>query len=148
MKRFLSFFIALLLVFALGGCQSDYKKADELSIDFIKALLMRDEDEMKRYLHPDFVKSALPDDEFYKELEENAYFTVGNELDALDSTMKTYLDDTSLDGTVLECCYVARTNEVFYNFEILILENESGYGIISVAAALNRDPNYYQMGQE
>lgn len=147
MKRIFSLTLALLMVFGLCACQSDYKKADEFAVEFIKALLDRDEEKMKEYLHPDYAESALPDDEFYKELEENAYFSVGNSLDGLDSTMKTYLEDESLDGTALECCYVARSNEVFYNFEIIILENDNGYGIVSVAAALNRDPNYYKMGQ-
>ena len=147
MKRFFSLLLTFLMVFMLCACQSDYKKADELAVEFISALLMRDEEKMKQYLHPDHVDSALPGDEFYKELEENAYFSVGNSLDGLDSTMKTYLEDESLDGTVLECCYVARSNEVFYNFEIIVLENDNGYGIVSVAVALNRDPNYYKMGQ-
>lgn len=144
MKKIFSLFLALLTVFSFCACESDYKKADEAAVGFITALLLRDEERMKQYLHPDYTDSALPDDEFYKELEENAYFSVGNTLDGLDSTMKTYLDDEALDGTALECCYVARSNEVFYNFELIVLENDNGYGIVSVAAALNRDPNYYQ----
>ncbi len=147
MKKLLSLVVATIFIFTLCSCQSEYKKADELSLGFIKAMLLRDEESMKSYLHPDFVDSALPNDEFYKELEENAYFTVGNTLDGLDSTMKTYLDDETLDGKALECCFVARTNELFYNVELIILENDNGYGIVSVAVALNRDPNYYKTEQ-
>ena len=146
MKKILSFLLSLLMVFGLCACQSSYKKADELSVEFIKAFLVRDEEKMKQCLHPDYIDSALPDDEFYNELIENACFSIGNTLDGLDSTMKTYLDDESLDGNALECCYVARSNEAFYNFEIIILENDNGYGIVSVAAALNRDPKYYKLG--
>ncbi len=144
MKRIVSFVLLTFMLFSLFGCESDFKRADSLAKEFISALLLRDEEGMKTYLHPDYVDSAMPNDEFYNFLIENEYFSVGNELTALDSMTKDYLEDDSLNGKAIECGYVVRTNELFYNFELIILENDNGYGVVSVTAALNRDVKYYQ----
>ncbi len=142
MKKILTVLTALILVVTLCGCESNFERADEAAMGFIKAMLLRDEDGMKDFIHPDYKKTAVPDDEFYKALE-TQYFEIGHTLDALDSATKTYMEDTSIDGEVLQCGYVARVNELFYNVELIILENDNGYGVISVAMALNTDINYY-----
>lgn len=142
MKRIFATAIAFIMIFSLCSCESNFKRADETALSFITAMLLRDENAMLAHIHPDYSDSALPDDAFYENLKAQ-YLDIGHELTALDSATKTYLDDTSLDGTVLECGYVARANELFYNVELIILDNENGYGVISVALTLNTDPNYY-----
>ena len=142
MKRLLALLTALLLLLTLCGCESDFKNADEAAMGFIKAMLLRDEDAMSDFIHPDYRSSAIPDDEFYEALS-TQFFEIGHPLDALDSVTKTYMEDSSIEGDVLKCGYVARVNELFYNVELIILENDNGYGVISVAMALNTDVDYY-----
>ncbi len=142
MKKFLVISISLIMILLLCSCEGRFERADETSKGFISAMLLRDEEAMRDFVHPDHKDTAIPDDRFYETLEEQ-YFEIGHELTALDSVTKNYVDDTSLDGTVLECGYVARVNELFYSIDIMILENDNGYGVISVAATLNTNADYY-----
>lgn len=142
MKKLSVIIIALIMVLSLCSCESRFKRADQTALGFISAMLVRDEEAMLEFVHPDHKDSAVPNDEFYETLEEQ-YFEIGHELTALDSITKNYRDDTSLDGTVLECGYVARVNELFYSIDLIILDNDNGYGIVSVAATLNTNAEYY-----
>lgn len=131
--------IAILLILPLVLCacgSKEFERADEISADFIAALLLRDESVMKELLHPDHAATALPDDEFYERLEDQ-YLPVGNELSALEAGTKNYVENTSLEGTVLQCNYIVRANELFYDAEIIILDNDNGYGIVAVSMELN-----------
>ena len=143
MKRILIFLLTILMVFSLWGCNAKSERADEVSLGFIRALALRDETEMKKYIHPDFVESAMPNEEFYNNLK-NQFFEAGNPLDGLDSISKGKSDAVDADGEELKCTYVARINELFYAVELIILENDNGYGIVSVAVVLNTDTKYYQ----
>jgi hypothetical protein len=48
----------------------------------------------------------------------------------------------------LKCTYVARVNELFYTVELIVLENDNGYGIVSVAMVLNTELDYYYQGEK
>ncbi len=139
MKRFLIVLIALALLLPLASCTESYEAADEYANKFITALLIRDEAEMKKYLHPDHTETAMPDDAFYQTLE-NQYLTVGHPLTNLSGVGKAKIKD--MDGA-LRCSYIARVNELFYTVELIILDNENGYGIVSVAMVLNTELDYY-----
>ncbi len=131
------------MIFSLCACDTKSERADEISLGFIRALALRDEAEMKKYIHPDFVETAMPNDEFYDNLKKQ-FFEAGNPLDGLDSISKGKTDAVDADGTALKCTYVARINELFYTVELIILENDNGYGVVSLAVVLNTDTKYYQ----
>lgn len=139
MKRTVLILLAALLVFSLSACTESYEKADEYANKFITALLIRDEAEMKQYLHPEYTESAMPDDVFYETLEKQ-FLTVGHPLTNLSGVGKAKIKN--MDDT-LRCTYVARVNELFYTVELIILDNENGYGIVSVAMVLNTELDYY-----
>ncbi len=142
MKRLFSAVIAVLLVFCTVGCEGKKEKYDTLAKPFIEALLVRDEAGMSELIHPDYRDSAIPNDEFYKSLE-SQYFEVGHTLDGLASIAKTDADLLELEGDAEKCTYVARVNELFYTVDLIILENDNGFGVVSVAILLNTDPQYY-----
>lgn len=142
MKRFFVILIAFLTLLGFCACDTKSEKADELSLSFIRALALRDEAEMEKYLHPDHKTEAMPNDEFYKNLEEQ-FFTVGHTLDGLDAISKGKAEGLDFDGDAMKCSYVARINELFYTVELIILDNDNGYGIVSVAVVLNTDTKYY-----
>lgn len=139
MKRTVLILLAALLVFSLSACTESYERADEYANKFITALLLRDEAEMKQYLHPEYTESAMPDDVFYETLEKQ-FLTVGHPLTNLSGVGKAKIKN--MDDT-LRCTYVARVNELFYTVELIILDNENGYGIVSVAMVLNTELDYY-----
>ena len=140
--------IAIIMLFSLCACTAQYEKADEYAKKFISALCLGDEEEMKKYTHPDYTEQAIPNEEFYETLA-TQFFTVGNEMTALNGVGKAELEDkTGFDGDALRCTYVARVNELFYTVELIILENEKGYGIVSVAVVLNTDLDYYYQGEK
>ncbi len=143
MKRILSLSLIFILIFSLSACNKDIKKADETAAEFIEAMLLIDEKTMRRYAHPDYLEKAVPDEDFYKELSENHFFSVGHELTAISAMAKNYVNDTSIEGALMECIYVIRTNELFYDVTLMILEDDKGYGVISVSAKLNTDPTLY-----
>ncbi len=143
MKRFLTIILAILTIFCFCACDTKSERADELSLAFIRALALRDEAEMEKYLHPDYIDKAMPNDEFYKNLEEQ-FFTAGNPLDGLDAISKGKAEGIDFDGDAMKCTYVARINELFYTVELIILDNDSGYGIVSIAVVLNTDTKYYK----
>ncbi len=143
MKKLISFTLTILLIFSLSGCNKDNQKADECAASFVEAMLLRDEKAMTEYAHPDYIEEAIPDDDFYIELEKNHFFTLGNELTAISAMEKSYVNDTSIDGTLMECIYVVRTNELFYDVELMILDNDKGYGVIAISAKLNTNPEFY-----
>ena len=148
MKKLISIFTICILLLTLWGCNGANKKADETSAGFIEGVLFRDEEKMCNHVHPDYKDSAIPNDEFYKELSDNHFFKIGNELTLMEATSKSYIEDTSFHGDLMECRYVVRTNELFYDFAVLILDNDNGYGVVAVSAKLNTDPTYYQQDKE
>lgn len=143
MKRVFSFILIITMLFSLVACNNDNERTDEIALPFIKAMLLRDNGEMSNYLHPDYKESALPDDDFYKNLSENHFLTVGNQLDALNAMDKKYVTDTSFDGQLMECDYLIRTNELLYDVKLMILENDNGYGVVAVSMKLNTTVNYF-----
>ena len=143
MKRFLAFILTITLLFSLVSCGGDNQKADETAYPFIEAMLVRNNDAMKQYLHPDYIETALPNDIFYKSLEDNHFFTVGHSLDALEASGKKNVEDTSFDGSLMQCIYLIRSNELFYDVTLMILDNENGYGIVAVSVSLNTEALYF-----
>lgn len=139
MKKGLLLLISLLLLLPLSACTESYEKADEYANKFITALLIRDEAEMQKYIHPDYTESSMPNDSFYETLEKQ-FLTVGHPLTNLSGVGKAEIKD--MDNT-LRCTYIARVNELFYTVELIILDNENGYGIVSVAMVLNTELDYY-----
>ena len=136
MKKIIALFLIFITLLSLGACAKEFEKADELSAKYIEALLLRDEEEMAKYVHPDHKSDAIPNDEFYTNLEEQK-LPVGVELTALEAGTKNYVNDTALEGTVLQCNYILRANELFYSVELIILENDNGYGVVAVKMELN-----------
>ncbi len=143
MKKLISLTLIIILAFSFTGCNKDNQKADECAAKFVEAMLLRDEKAMKEYAHPDYIEKAIPNDDFYNELEENHFFTLGKELTAISAMEKNYVNDTDIEGTLMECVYVVRTNELFYDVELMILENDNGYGVIAISARLNTNPELY-----
>ena len=139
MKRFLLLILTACFIFSLSACTQSYERADEQAKGFITALLLRDEAAMTQFLHPDFTEEALPDDKFYETLKEQ-YLTIGHPLTSLSGVGKTKIED--MQGA-MRCTYVARVNELFYTVELIILYNDNGYGIVSVAMVLNTDLDLY-----
>ncbi len=139
-------FAAILLV-SLFGCTEQYEKADEYAKGFISALCLRDEETMKKYAHPDHIDSAIPDESFYETLS-TQFFDVGNEMTALNGVGKAEIEeDLGFGGDTMKCTYIARVNELFYTVELIVLENDNGYGIVSVAMVLNTELDYYYQGE-
>lgn len=143
MKRVLILTLAFLILFSFAGCSDDNSKTDEIAVPFVKAMLLRDNGGMSDYLHPDYKESALPDDKFYDSLSENHFFSAGNELDGLTAVDKNYVTDTGVDGTLMKCNYLIRTNELLYDVELMILENDNGYGIVAVSMKMNTEIDYF-----
>lgn len=146
MKKILAALLAPILLFTFCACTGSYEQADEYAKKFISALCLRDEAAMQSCVHPDYTDTALPNDEFYKTLE-TQYFTVGNEMTALNGVGKAKIEDMDFDGDTLKCTYVARINELFYTVELIVLDNDNGYGIVSVAMVLNTELDYYYQGE-
>lgn len=137
MKRFFAFALILAFAFSLFACgNSETERANEQATRFIEALLIRDEAAMKSQIHPDYTETALPTDSFYKTLEDEHYFSVGHSLTAIEGTIN-YIENTDIQGTVMSCNYVIRTNELFYNVDLVIVENDNGYGVVSVKMTFN-----------
>ena len=138
MKKFVSIVLILAVSAAtfFGCANNEFKKADDTAAGYIEALLLRNEDGMKTFVHPDYISEAIPDDEFYKSLEEQ-FLPVGNKLDALEAGEKNYVENTNIEGTVLQCKYIIRTNELFYNVELMIVDNDNGYGVAAVSMEIN-----------
>lgn len=139
MKRFIAAALLLTLVIFFASCGNDYKYADEFSTKYISALLLRDEAAMLEYIHPDYKEDALPNDEFYETLE-TQFLTVGHELTNLSGVGKSKVEGMK---DALKCTYVARVNELFYTVELIILDNENGYGVVSTVMMLNTELDYY-----
>lgn len=147
-KRLLFAAFAVLMIFSLSACTEQYEKADKYAKNFISALCLGDEAKMKEYVHPDYIEQAVPDEAFYETLS-TQFFTVGNEMTALNGVGKAEMeDDNAFEGDVLKCTYVARVNELFYTVELIVLENDNGYGIVSVAMVLNTELDYYYQGEK
>ncbi len=143
MKKTLSLLLLTAVCLSLAACGGiDEQKADDCAIPFIKAMLARDEAAMKEHMHPDHTETALPGEDFYKLLESYS-LTPGAELTGTDSAGKSYAEDTSLEGDVIKANYVARIDELFYNINLVILENGRGYGVIGVFVEFCTDPRYY-----
>lgn len=139
MKKLLSIILISVLALAVSACgNSEVERANELATDFIEAMLVRDVEAMKNAVHPDYAEEAIPTDEFYKTLEDEHYFTVGNSLTAIEGTIN-YIENTQIEGTVMSCNYVIRTNELFYNVDLIIVENDNGYGVVSVKMTFNKE---------
>lgn len=147
-KKIIAVVMAALTLFSFCSCTGEYEKADDYAKGFISALCLRDEESMKKYAHPDHIEQAIPDDSFYETLS-TQFFTVGNEMTALNGVGKAEIEDNlSMDGEVKKCTYVARVNELFYTVELIVLENDRGYGIVSVAMVLNTELDYYYQGEK
>lgn len=143
MKKILVLLTAFTILFCFTSCGGDNQKADETAYPFIEAMLERNDENMKQYLHPDYVETALPNDDFYKSLENAHFFSVGNTLDALEAAGKKNVEDTSFEGNLMQCSYLIRSNELFYDVTLMMLDNESGYGIVAVSVELNTEALYY-----
>ena len=139
MKRFLIFALVLCFALSLASCGKTYQRADELAEDFITALLVRDEEAMKKCIHPDYTEKAIPNDAFYQTLE-TQFLTVGHPLTNLNVVAKANVEGMS---NALKCTYVARVNELFYTVELIIIDDENGYGVVSTAMMLNTELDYY-----
>lgn len=139
MKRIFAALLALTLLIPLTSCTESYEKADEYATGYITALLLRDEEGMKKYIHPDHIADAIPDDKFYDTLAEQ-YLTIGHPLTNLSGVGKSKIE--GMDDC-MRCTYVARVNELFYTVELIVLDNENGYGVVSVAMVLNTELDYY-----
>lgn len=142
MKKIIMLLLAACLCLSLCACGIDTEAADNCALGFINGMLARDEEKMKRSIHPDHIESALPGEAFYEKLE---YYSIaeGAELSGIDDAGKSYSDDTGLDGRVIKCNYVARINELFYNINLVILDNDNGYGVVAVSLEFCTDPRYY-----
>ncbi len=143
MKKAFLFLLCGIILFSFCSCNSALKRSDELAVPFIKALLLRDDDGMKEYIHPDYTEDALPDDEFYEHLEKEHFFTIGNELTYLTAVSKQNIENTEIQGELLNCVYLIMSNEAYYDVNLLILDNDNGYGVIAVSVNLNADPSLY-----
>lgn len=139
MKRILCLALAIISVLTLSACGKEYERADEYAEAFINALLARDEEKMSGYIHPEHIDTAMPNDVFYKTLEEQ-YLKVGYEMTELNVVGKAKI--SGMDDA-LRCTYVARINELFYTVELIILEDDGGYGIVSTIMMLNTELDYY-----
>ena len=148
MKKIIAFTLLLFLIVPLYACNKDNQKADECAAEFIEAFLFRNEKDMKEYSHPDYMDEAIPDDAFYEELTKNHFFTLGNDLTEITAMEKNYINETSVEGTLMECVYMIRTNELFYDVELLILDNDNGYGVIALSVKLNNNPELYKPSKE
>ena len=148
LKKVLAVIFAAILTVSACGCTEQYETADEYARGFISALCLRDEETMKKYVHPDHVNTAIPDDSFYETLSMQ-FFQVGNEMTELNGVGKAEIEeDLGFDGDTMKCTYTARVNELFYTVELIVLENENGYGIVSVAMVLNTELDYYYQGDQ
>ncbi len=143
MKKQLLILLCFCLLFSLFGCKSDLEKTDEYAVPFVEAMLLRDEDGMKEYLHPDYIEKALPDDGFYDDLAKNHFFTEGNGLTQLTAMDKKRIEDTEIDGKLLECNYRIVSNEAYYDVNLVFLDNDNGYGIIAVSMTICLEPELY-----
>ena len=142
MKRFFCLLFTFLFIVSLCGCTDSYAQADEYAKKYITALLIRDENEMRKYTHPDYSDQAIPDDKFYETLEQQ-FLTLGHPLTNLSGVGKSEIEE--IDDAI-RCTYVARVNELFYTVELIIVDNDNGYGIVSVAMVLNTELDYYYQG--
>lgn len=144
----LAVLIAAILTLSVCGCTEQYERADEYAKGFISSLCLRDEAEMKKYVHPDHIETAIPNDDFYETLS-TQFFSIGNEMTALNGVGKAEIEDSlEFDGDTMKCTYIARVNELFYTVELIVLENDNGYGIVSVAMVLNTELDYYYQGDQ
>ncbi|MBE6692777.1 MAG: hypothetical protein E7586_05610 [Ruminococcaceae bacterium] len=143
MKKALLFLLCGIILFSFCSCNSALKRSDELAVPFIKALLLRDNEGMAEYIHPDYTDEALPDDEFYSRLEKEHFFTIGNELTYLTAVSKQNVENTEIKGKLLNCVYLIMSNEAYYDVNLLVLDNDNGYGVIAVSVSLNTDPSLY-----
>ncbi len=139
MKKFFGILLLFALILTLSACNSDQKKADEQATPFIRAMLNRDEAQMALYLHPDYIESAIPSDDFYTRLTENHFFTVGAKLDSITTVAKTPVADYSGSGSLVKYSYIIDTNQLFYNVDLIILDDERGYGVAGVYVTLNAE---------
>ena len=139
MKRIVCLIFAFLFVFSLCGCENDYTRADELANEYIKAILARDENKMRECLHPDYINEAMPNDAFYETLEIQ-YIAIGYEMTNLSAVSKS---KTDIVDNALRCSYVARINELFYTVELIIVDDDNGYGVVSTIMMLNTELDYY-----
>lgn len=143
MKKQLLILLCFCISFSLFGCESDLEKTDEYAVPFVEAMLLRDEDGMKEYLHPDYIEKALPDDSFYDDLAKNHFFTEGNSLTQLTAIDKKRIEDTEIDGKLMECNYRIVSNEAYYDVNLIFLDNDNGYGIIAVSMTICLEPELY-----
>lgn len=147
-RKIIAVLFAAVMIFSLCACTEQYEKADDYAKGFISALCLRNVAEMKKYAHPDYTDRAIPDDSFYETLS-TQFFDVGNEMTMLTGVGKADLEDaTQFDGDAMKCTYVAQVNELFYTVELIVLENDNGYGIVSVAMVLNTELDYYYQGEK
>lgn len=147
MKKSALILICFSLIISLFGCNSDMERTDELAVPFVEAMLKGDENGMKNYIHPDYTESAMPDEDFYSNLESNHFFTMGNDLTMLTAIGKNYVEDTEIEGELIQCLYVIMSNELYYNVELMILDNDNGYGVIAVSVSLNTEPRLYAQSE-
>ncbi len=146
-RKIIAVLFAAVMLFSLCACTEQYEKADDYATKFISALCLRDEAEMKKYAHPDYIDQAIPNDSFYETLS-SQFFSVGSEMTALVGVGKAKIEDSDqFGGDAMRCTYVAQANELFYTVELIVLENDNGYGIVSVAMVLNTEYDYYFQGE-
>lgn len=138
MKR-ICLLLTVISILVFTSCGNNYERADIQAEGYIKALLARDEEAMANYIHPDYLNEAMPNDSFYETLEAQ-YLKVGYEMTELNGVGKAKIDGM---GDALRCTYVARINELFYTVELIIVDDDNGYGIVSTIMMLNTELDYY-----
>lgn len=139
MKKTVILLLVLALTLSFTACTRDIEQADGIAKEFVTAFLARDEEGMKKHIHPDYLDSALPDDEFYSALEKQ-HLSFESGLTELYVVGKT---DYKEIRNALKCSYVARVNELFYSVELIIVDDKNGTGIASFAMVFNNNPDYY-----
>ena len=135
---------ACFLCFIFSGCSPiDAEKLDKCAVDYLTGLLNNDKELIKTTLHPDYQEKAMPDDEFYQNIQKIGILK-GSPFNGLNSENKRYSDDTELDGRVIICDFTADINYIFYSVEITVLDNKKGFGIIGCAIDFCTDEKYFQ----
>ena len=147
MKKICLILTCFILILTLCACKSEdtaaFEKSDEYAKPFLESLVAKNNEDMAKYIHPDYMAEAMPNDKFYSDMAEKHFFKPNKTLTAVTATGKSYINNTDIEGTLLECAYVIFYNELYYDVKITVLDNEKGYGVISFSMELNLDTNLY-----
>ncbi len=147
MKKFGLILTCFILIFSLCSCKSEdtaaFEKSDEYAKPFLEALVAKNNGDMEKYIHPDYTAEVIPTEDFYTDMAEKHFFKPNKTLTAINATGKSYINNTDIEGTLLECAYIIFYNELYYDVKITVLDNEKGYGVISFSMELNFNTDLY-----